>query len=110
MRKRRANAVVAAVQEFMLSIVLSLCKVVWKIFVWNDLERFDVRKACVNVLSIGAVGKYSERERKRVRDEERRVLYTCSQRKKSINIRLFFLQIINSVGDQASTDVRFKIM
>jgi len=84
-RKKNANAVVAAVREFRLSIVLSLCKIVWKGFVWNDLERFDVS---VNVLSIGAVGKYSEREED-ARRGEKGVLYICSQRKKRINIRLF---------------------
>lgn len=84
MRKRRANAVVAAVQELRLSIVLSLCKIVWKRFFWNDLERFDVRKAC-NVLSIGAVGKYSEREReKRVRERrEGGYLYVLSEEEKN---------------------------
>lgn len=79
MRKRRVNAVVAAVQEFRLSIVLSLCKIVWKRFFWNDLERFDVRKAC-NVLSIGAVGKYSEREIEEGAREEGRGLFICALR------------------------------
>lgn len=98
MRERRANAVVAAVREFRFSIVLSLCRIVWERFVWNDLERFDVRKACINVLSNGAVGKYCVRVRESVQDEERRGFFIPSSgREKSINIRIFFLQTINCV-------------
>lgn len=51
--------------------MLSLWKIVWKRFVWNDLERFDVRKACINV-RCGKVFSVCESEIEKDRENERR--------------------------------------